>query len=105
MAINKAKLKDDTVTFLRVNNTGTFRQRALMMMAHARKTFYHEEDEDGRVFKEGREGGPTSKGKPHFDALKVNPHRVQMYSINEIWHCIARRLFELGVMQNPDERS
>lgn len=102
LEINKAKLKDDTVTFLRVNHNGTFRQKALMMMAHARKTFYAEEDQDGRIYKENRE---RAKGKPIFDALRVNPHRVQLYSINEIWSCVARRLFELGIMQNPDEES
>ena len=105
LAVNKAKLKDDTVTFLRVNNyTGTFRQRAMMMMNQARKNFYLEEDQDGRVFKENRmqRGG---KGKPQFDPLKVNPHRVQMFSINEIWHCVSRRLGELGVMHYPDEKS
>ena len=105
LAVNKAKLKDDTVTFLRVNNyTGTFRQRAMMMMNQARKNFFFEEDQDGRVFKENRlQRG--DKGKPQFDPLKVNPHRVQMFSINEIWHCVSRRLGELGVMHDPDEKS
>lgn len=73
-----------------------------MLMAHARREFYHDEDEDGRIFKENR---TREKGKPLFDPLKVNPHRVQLYSIAEIWHCVSRRLFELGIMHNPDEKS
>lgn len=64
-----------------------------------RRDFFYEEDKDGRIMVERR--GLDQQ----FNALKVNPHRVQMFSINEIWRCISQRLVDLEVMKDPDEDS
>jgi hypothetical protein len=34
--------------------------------------------------------------------MKINPHRVQLFSINEIWSCVSKRLIELKVMKDPE---
>ena len=40
-----------------------------------------------------------------LNPLKVNPHRVQLYSINEIWRCVQGRLIELKIMKDPELES
>lgn len=42
------------------------------------------------------------KGEDELNPLKVNPHRVQLFSINEIWKSVQQRLIELDIMKDPD---
>ena len=37
--------------------------------------------------------------------MKINPHRVQLFSISEIWGSVKERLIELKVMKDPDVES
>lgn len=85
----------DTLAFLRAKRKMTFRVHALRLMDHKRHEFLHEMDEQDRIFQERR-------GKDAHNPMKINPHRVQMFSINEIWNTVSRRLIELNVMKDPD---
>ena len=38
-----------------------------------------------------------------LDTKQLNPHRVQIYSIEEIWKAILARLVQLDVLRDPDE--
>jgi len=39
------------------------------------------------------------------DTNNINPHRVQMFSLQEIWNGIMQRLITLGVIKNPELES
>ena len=45
------------------------------------------------------------KDKHEIDTQKCNPHRVQVYSLNEIWKNMMARLVELKVLRDPDDDS
>ena len=57
--------------------------------------FLHEVDAQDRYYMD-------RKGQDALDVMKINPHRVQLFSISEIWHCVRARLIELNVMKDPD---
>ena len=38
-----------------------------------------------------------------LDTKSLNPHRVQIYSIEEIWKAVLNRLVQLDVLNDPDE--
>ena len=40
-----------------------------------------------------------------IDHLHVDPHRVQVFSMHEIWKCVLARLVELKIMRDPDHDS
>ena len=42
------------------------------------------------------------KGTDELKITTINPHRVQMFSINEIWKSIQHRLVELKIIKNPE---
>ena len=37
-----------------------------------------------------------------LQTAQINPNRVQIFSLNEIWDCVQRRLIELKVMKDPE---
>jgi predicted nucleotidyltransferase component of viral defense system len=39
-----------------------------------------------------------------LDTNSLNPHRVQVYSIEEIWKAILARLVQLSVLRDPNEK-
>lgn len=67
-------------------------------MDASRREFIHELDEQDRYLQE-------RKGQDALNLLKVNPHRVQLFSLNEIWKCVQDRLIELEILQDPDADS
>jgi hypothetical protein len=73
----------------------TFREKAMRLLDARRTDFLLDMDEQDRVYRE-------RKGKAMLDWQKINPHRVQMFSIQEIWRCVQQRLIELDVMKDPD---
>jgi hypothetical protein len=44
-------------------------------------------------------------GLDQLDTKQMNPHRVQMYSIEEIWKAVLTRLVKLDVLRDPDDDS
>jgi hypothetical protein len=38
-----------------------------------------------------------------LDTRSLNPHRIQIYSIEEIWKAMLERLIHLEVLRDPDE--
>ena len=91
----KADWAQDQQTFLRAAKKLTFRVQAMKLMGSKRNEFFQEMDEQDRLLQE-------RKGAFMLDAMKINPHRVQLFSINEIWQCISKRLIELRVMKDPE---
>lgn len=43
------------------------------------------------------------KDKDELDTKLMNPHKVQLFSLNEIWKNILSRLVELNVIKDPDD--
>lgn len=67
-----------------------------MRLLQANRLFLeHDMDDHGRFFQE-------RVGKDELDFNKVNPHRVQLFSINEIWKCIKGKLIELNVIRDSE---
>ena len=64
----------------------------------AREALNFEMDAHDRVLQERKE-------EVIVNPWKINPHRVQMFSINEIWTCVQQRLVELKVMKDPEADS
>jgi len=91
----KSRWKEQQQAFLRATRKLTFRARAMRLLDRRQAEFLHEVDAQDRYFQE-------RKGKDALDTLKINPHRVQLFSISEIWHCVRGRLIELNVMKDPD---
>ena len=67
-------------------------------MHASRHYFQHETDKQDRIFQE-------RKGADQLNTLKINPHRVQMFSINEIWQSMQSRLIQLNVLKDPEVES
>jgi len=66
-----------------------------MIIAQERAEHIEEADGQDRIVKE-------RKGVEVQDVLKINPHKVQMFSLNEIWKSVLEKLVELNVLQDPD---
>ena len=64
-------------------------------MSSKRNEFFAEMDEQDRVYQE-------RKGNFMLNIEKINPNRVQIFSLNEIWSCVEKRLIELKVMKDPE---
>lgn len=67
----------------------------MQLMSGKRDEFFQEMDKQDRLLQE-------RSGAFMLDAMKINPHRVQLFSINEIWQCVSKRLIELRVMKDPE---
>lgn len=53
----------------------------MRLIDHSRRDYMFELDADDRYLRE-------RKGRAQLDWQKINPHRVQMFSINEVWRCV-----------------
>lgn len=91
----KKSWAQEQVTFLRVAAKNTFRSKAMKLMSAKRNEFFAEMDEQERIYQE-------RIGNFMLQAAKINPNRVQLFSLNEIWDCVQRRLIELKVMKDPE---
>jgi hypothetical protein len=85
----------NTKAFLRSNKKMTYRKRAMRLLKTHRYYVEHDMDEQDRIYQE-------RLGKDELDFKKVNPHRVQLFSINEIWRCLKGKLVELNVIRDMD---
>lgn len=92
----KTKWREEQESYLRARNKLTFRTQAMRLLEHKKRDFLFEMDQQDRFMRERR-------GKKERDWQVVNPHRVQMFSLNEVWKCVQQRLVELNVMKDPDE--
>ena len=64
-------------------------------MGAKRDEFFAEMDQQDRIFQE-------RVGNAALETSHINPNRVQIFSLNEIWDCVQARLIELKVMKDPE---
>jgi hypothetical protein len=83
---------------MRSKTKRTFRERAMRLVLDEREDFLTQLDTTDRFYK-------VREGIDQLDTKKLNPHRVQMYSIEEIWKAILARLVKLDVLRDPDDDS
>lgn len=95
LAVEKVRYVEQQITFLRAKRRVTFRQKAMAILDANRKDFIYEIDKQDRIMQE-------RTGKDMLKHTNINPHRVQMFSITEIWKFLEQRLIELEVMKDPD---
>lgn len=82
--------------FLRTTKKLTFRKRAMKLLHAGRHYYHHEMDEQDRYFQDRR-------GSDELQVEHINPHRVQLFSMNEIWKCIKDRLIQINIIRKPEE--
>ena len=63
-----------------------------------RSEFIYKMDDQDRLYK-------VREGPNMLDTRKMNPHKVQMYSLEEIWKAVLARLVKLDVLRDPDDDS
>ena len=78
LAVEKVRYVEQQITFLRAKRRQTFRQKAIAIMNANRRDFILEIDKQDRYYQE-------RNGKDMLKYTNINPHRVQMFSITEIW--------------------
>jgi hypothetical protein len=86
----KAAFKQDSFAFLRAKKRVNFSS-----LKKTRENVIKEDKKDRFIYER--------KGKDQVDTINLNPHRVQMFSIEEIWKAILKRLVDLNVMRDPDD--
>lgn len=64
-------------------------------MQELRKHFVEVNEDRDQIYMERRHN--------EINTTKCNPHRVRIYSLNEIWKNILARLVELKVLKDPDD--
>lgn len=68
------------------------------MIQDERSEFVYKLDKNDRIYK-------VREGTQILDTRNMNPHKVQMYSIEEIWKAVLARLVKLDVLRDPDDDS
>lgn len=81
--------------FVRACKRLTFREKAFNLVRIKRDKFLYNTDKKDKIWQE-------RKGRDELKVTKINPHRVQMFSLNEVWKLVQSRLIALNIMDDPD---